>query len=188
MTATAELDGTAVDQCAVDEGRFTLLAPDAYRENYLEIALWDAARQPARARVALRGRRRGRGRVGPVAVAVAVAVVGDAVDQAELARLLGGEVAVALEGVGDLLRGAPGVLDVDLLDAAAQLERLAGVDLDVGRLALVAAAGLVDEDARSSGSAKRLPGVPPASNSEPIDIAIPQQVVATSGLMKRIVS
>ncbi len=41
---------------------------------------------------------------------------------------------------------------------------------------------------REFGSAKRLPGVPPASSSEPIDIAIPQQVVATSGLMKRIVS
>jgi hypothetical protein len=46
---TAELDGTAVDQCAVRDGRFTLLAPDAYRETYLEIALWDArANQLAR--------------------------------------------------------------------------------------------------------------------------------------------
>ena len=41
-TATAELDGMAVDQCAVADGRFTLLAPDAYRDHYLEIALWDA--------------------------------------------------------------------------------------------------------------------------------------------------
>jgi hypothetical protein len=41
-TVTAELDGTAVDQCAIRDGRFTLLAPDAYREAYLEIALWDA--------------------------------------------------------------------------------------------------------------------------------------------------
>ena len=49
VTATAELDGTAVDQCAIEEGRFTLLAPDAYRETYLEIALWDArANQLAR--------------------------------------------------------------------------------------------------------------------------------------------
>jgi hypothetical protein len=47
--ATAELDAVAVDQCAIDEGRFTLLAPDAYRERYLEIALWDArANQLAR--------------------------------------------------------------------------------------------------------------------------------------------
>jgi hypothetical protein len=40
--ATAELGGVTVDQCAVDDRRFTLLAPDAYREDYLEIALWDA--------------------------------------------------------------------------------------------------------------------------------------------------
>jgi hypothetical protein len=40
--ATAELGGVTVDQCTVDDGRFTLLAPDAYREDYLEIALWDA--------------------------------------------------------------------------------------------------------------------------------------------------
>jgi hypothetical protein len=31
-----------VDQCAVEDGRFTLIAPDAYREDYLEIALFDA--------------------------------------------------------------------------------------------------------------------------------------------------
>jgi hypothetical protein len=41
-TATAELEGVAVDQCAIRDERFTLLAPDAYRERYLEIALWDA--------------------------------------------------------------------------------------------------------------------------------------------------
>jgi hypothetical protein len=39
---TAELGDTTVDQCTVDAGRFTLLAPDAYRETYLDIALWDA--------------------------------------------------------------------------------------------------------------------------------------------------
>jgi hypothetical protein len=40
--ATAELANLAVDQCAVREDRFTLLAPDAYRSDYLEIKLWDA--------------------------------------------------------------------------------------------------------------------------------------------------
>ena len=40
--ATAELGGLTVDQCALTEDRFTLLAPDAYREDYLEVALWDA--------------------------------------------------------------------------------------------------------------------------------------------------
>jgi hypothetical protein len=39
--ATAELGDATVDQCTVDDGRFTLLAPDAYREEYLDIALWD---------------------------------------------------------------------------------------------------------------------------------------------------
>src|SRR3954452_11719950 len=39
--ATAELAGATVDQCRVAENRFTLLAPDAYRGDYLEIALWD---------------------------------------------------------------------------------------------------------------------------------------------------
>ena len=39
--ATAELSDLAVDQCAVRNGRFTLLAPDAYRSDYLEIKLWD---------------------------------------------------------------------------------------------------------------------------------------------------
>jgi len=41
--ATAELAGLTVDQCRVTEDRFTLLAPDAYRSDYLEIALWDAS-------------------------------------------------------------------------------------------------------------------------------------------------
>jgi hypothetical protein len=40
--ATAELADLAVDQCAVRDDRFTLLAPDAYRSDYLEIKLWDA--------------------------------------------------------------------------------------------------------------------------------------------------
>jgi hypothetical protein len=40
--ATAELAGLAVDQCAVLDDRFTLLAPDAYRSEYLDIKLWDA--------------------------------------------------------------------------------------------------------------------------------------------------
>ena len=62
------------------------------------------------------------------------------------------------------------------------------MDLDVGRLALEPGRRLVDEDAREFGSAMRLPGAPPVSSSEPIDIAIPTQIVATSGLMNCIVS
>ncbi|HEX5193448.1 MAG TPA: hypothetical protein VFW09_11650 [Solirubrobacteraceae bacterium] len=39
---TAELADLAVDQCALYEERFTLVAPDNYRGDYLEIMLWDA--------------------------------------------------------------------------------------------------------------------------------------------------
>jgi hypothetical protein len=38
--ATAELAGLTVDQCLVSDERYTLIAPDAYRGDYLEIALW----------------------------------------------------------------------------------------------------------------------------------------------------
>ena len=38
------------------------------------------------------------------------------------------------------------------------------------------------------GSAMRLPFAPPASSSAPIDMAMPTQIVDTSGLMKFIVS
>jgi hypothetical protein len=40
-TVTAELAGLAVDQCAVVEDRFTLLAPDNYRQDTLEVKLFD---------------------------------------------------------------------------------------------------------------------------------------------------
>jgi hypothetical protein len=38
---TAELANLAVDQCELVDERFTLLAPDNYRQDYLEIKLWD---------------------------------------------------------------------------------------------------------------------------------------------------
>ena len=45
VAATAELDGEVIDQAAVQEGRFTLIAVDAVRgfgdELYVEIKLWD---------------------------------------------------------------------------------------------------------------------------------------------------
>jgi hypothetical protein len=40
--ATAELAGLAVDQCAIADDRFTLIAPDAYRSDYVDVKLWDA--------------------------------------------------------------------------------------------------------------------------------------------------
>ena len=41
VVATAELAGLAVDQCPVVDGRFTLLAPDDYRGDFLDIKLFD---------------------------------------------------------------------------------------------------------------------------------------------------
>ena len=40
--ATAELSGLAVDQCALVEDRFTMIAPDNYRSDFLDVKLWDA--------------------------------------------------------------------------------------------------------------------------------------------------
>jgi len=37
---TAELANLAVDQCELTEQRFTLIAPDNYRQDFLEIKLW----------------------------------------------------------------------------------------------------------------------------------------------------
>lgn len=42
MTATAELGDLVVDQCTLADGRFTLLAPDAYRGATLEVVLYDS--------------------------------------------------------------------------------------------------------------------------------------------------
>jgi hypothetical protein len=39
--ATAELSGLAVDQCVLVDGRFTLIAPDDYRGDTLEVLLFD---------------------------------------------------------------------------------------------------------------------------------------------------
>ena len=41
ITVTAELANLAVDQCEVTEDRFTLIAPDDYRSDFLEVKLWD---------------------------------------------------------------------------------------------------------------------------------------------------
>jgi hypothetical protein len=41
VLVTAELGGVTVDQCPLLEGRFTLVAPDDYRSDTLEVVLWD---------------------------------------------------------------------------------------------------------------------------------------------------
>jgi hypothetical protein len=41
VIATAELADLCVDQCALVEDRFTLIAPDDYRQDFLEIKLFN---------------------------------------------------------------------------------------------------------------------------------------------------
>jgi hypothetical protein len=40
---TAELANLAVDQCALVQERFTLVAPDNYRSDYLDVKLWSSS-------------------------------------------------------------------------------------------------------------------------------------------------
>ncbi len=40
MVVTAELADLAVDQCTLLEDRFTMIAPDRYRGDELEVKLW----------------------------------------------------------------------------------------------------------------------------------------------------
>jgi hypothetical protein len=42
VAVTAELAGVTVDQCALADDRFALVAPDDYRGDVLDIKLWDA--------------------------------------------------------------------------------------------------------------------------------------------------
>jgi hypothetical protein len=53
FAATAELEGEVLDQCAVEDGRFTLIAVDAVTgfgdELYLKVHLWDRRLRPVAA-------------------------------------------------------------------------------------------------------------------------------------------
>src|SRR6185312_10054108 len=73
-------------------------------------------------------------------------VLDDPVDEPVLDGLVGLEEAVALHVAVNLLLGLPGVVGVDLVGALADVEDLAGVDLDVGGLTLEPRRRLVDED------------------------------------------
>ena len=78
--ATAELAGLTVDQCLLTSDRYTLIAPDAYRGDYLR----------GGERLTIDSAGRGSGRL-------AVPVLHHAVDETEIGGLPGGEEAVALE-------------------------------------------------------------------------------------------
>src|SRR5690606_7649928 len=68
------------------------------------------------------------------------------VDQPERLGIRGRKEAIALERLLDRLHRLAGVLDVDLVESTPQTDDLARVDLDVARLALEPAGGLVDHD------------------------------------------
>src|SRR5689334_25357057 len=70
----------------------------------------------------------------------------DVVDDAVVLGFLRGHEVVTLHVLGDLLHLLSRVLAHDLLEAALEGDRLAGMDLDIRRLPLEAASHLVDED------------------------------------------
>src|SRR3954447_19665106 len=72
----------------------------------------------------------------------------DPVDDSVLLGLLRGHEVVALGVLADLLDRLARVLGDDLVELLAQLDDLAGVDLDVGGLALESRGDLVDQDLR----------------------------------------
>ena len=78
----------------------------------------------------------------------AAAVRDHLVDQPERLGFLGRHELVALDRRLDHVERLAGVLDIDVVEALAQAAGFPGLDLDVGRLALDAARGLVDHDPR----------------------------------------
>src|SRR5437764_3474628 len=78
----------------------------------------------------------------------ALVMLDDAIDDLVLRRLLGAHEVVALRVLGDLVERLAGVPGDDLVEPLADVDDLAGVDLDIRRLALKPARHLVDEDLR----------------------------------------
>src|SRR5216683_7540910 len=70
------------------------------------------------------------------------------VDNAEFLGFERRQEAIALDRRGDHLERLPGMLNVNFVKPGAQPQDFAGLDLDVRRLALGAARGLVDHDVR----------------------------------------
>src|SRR5581483_8994861 len=72
--------------------------------------------------------------ISPVSPALDLAMLDNGVDDAVLLGLFGGHEVVALHVARHLLQLLSGVLGHDLFHLAFEGDRLAGVDLDVGRL------------------------------------------------------
>ena len=113
----------------------------------------------------------------------------DAVDEPVRLRLLGAHEAVAVHVALDRLDRLPGVLGVERVHLAAQIEDLARLDLDVRRRALRAARRLVDHDPRVRQRASACPCVPRGEQERiPCDAAMPMQIVFTGACRCCIVS
>ena len=119
---------------------------------------------------------------------VRLVAVDDPVDQAVVRRFLGGEEPVAVGVRVDLLGRLPGVVGEDLVELA----RAARASLGRGSRCRSPAPARRPStwwmSIRELGSAMRFPGAPPARSTAPMLIAIPTQIVCTSGLMNCIVS
>src|SRR3954453_14180771 len=111
----------------------------------------------------------------------------DLVDQPVLDRLVGLHVAVAVHVVVDLPERLAGVLGEDLVEPLADLGDLPGVNWMARGWPLKPAEGWVIRN-REFGSDIRLPFAPPVRITAPIDIAMPTQIVCTSGLTHCIMS
>ena len=88
----------------------------------------------------------------------------------------------------DLLDGLAGVLGVDLVDTAARSSSASRAWISMSEAWPWKPPLGWWMRIRLLGSAIRLPGAPPASSSEPMLMAIPKQIVCTSGLMNCMVS
>ncbi len=91
-----------------------------------------------------------------------------------------GEVIVAVGVFHDALQGLTGVANEDVVDATAQAQDFACGDLDIGSLTFCPTERLMDQHG--------LPFVPAVSSTAPILMAMPTQMVETSGLIHCMVS
>ncbi len=88
---------------------------------------------------------------------------------------------------GDLCDVLSRVMGKDLIQPFAQPQDLTGMDIDIGRLPLEAAPGLVNHD-RECGSVNRFPAAPPARITAPMLAAWPMHTVLMLGRTNCIVS